>query len=107
MFGCFRFGIISAKVYRQNESNSKTCGALRNFCCRYNSTFYRRKQRKVRNLNKDDKILPNDKGHQIYADTIYNVIDEQVDNNTSYDSAEIEPLNDGVVNFDKLKKKGV
>lgn len=58
---------------------------------------------KYETLTKDDKILPNDKGHQIYADTIYNVIDEQVDNNTSYDSAEIEPLNDGVVNFDKLK----
>lgn len=50
----------------------------------------------------DDKILPNDKGHQIYADTIYSVIDEQVDNGTTYDSTEIEPVNGETDDFNEL-----
>ena len=50
----------------------------------------------------DDKICPNDKGHQIYAKTIYEIIDEQVDNSTGYDSTDIEPLSAGVLDFDEL-----
>ncbi len=51
----------------------------------------------------DDKIIPNDKGHQIYADTIYSVIDEQVDNRTTYNDEEIEPVNVEADDFNELK----
>ena len=57
---------------------------------------------KYESLTTDDKICPNDKGHQIYADTIYDIIDENVDANTTYTNENIEPLNKDVPYFDKL-----
>lgn len=54
-------------------------------------------------LTSENGIDPNEKGHEIYAKVIEDVISQEVRKGTTYNDANIEPLKEWVVNLNEFK----